>query len=122
MEKIKRVYLESFCIEAEVADTFWKKARGLILRSGLTQNGGMLFLFKKEGIIPIWMFGMRFPLDIFWINSEHTVVHIEKNVSPWRGVFYRVIWPPKPAHWLLETNAGLADTLGIHEGIKIEIR
>ena len=58
------------------------------------------------------MFGMRFSLDILWLNAKREVVHIEKNARPWRGLF----WPASRAQYVLELNAGQAGELGIQKG------
>jgi hypothetical protein len=42
----------------------------------------MLFIFESEGLYSFWMKGMRFPLDMVWINAECAVVDITKEVPP----------------------------------------
>ena len=59
---------------------------------------------------------MNFPIDIIWINGDK-VVGITKNVSnefdPANPVFYM---PPKPAQYVLEVNAGFAESRNINIG------
>ena len=82
----------------------------------------MLFVFRRERSIPIWMFGMRIPLDILWIDAEKRVVHIERNVSPCKDVFCPTLISPKRAQYVLEVNAGVAEEAGISEGAVMVLR
>jgi uncharacterized protein len=116
-----RVCYGEICFTVEIARTFFKKAFGLMLRSKLRENEGMLFLFNKDQIVPIWMFGMRIPLDIIWINSDKEVAHIERNVKPCRGMFCSPIYPQSPAKYVLEVNSGASEKSNIHEGSVIDL-
>ncbi len=109
MSSLQKVYLDNHCFEVEIADTFLKKAIGLSFRKKLDKNKGMLFVFKKDQVISIWMFGVQIPLDIVWINDNNKVVHIEKNVQPCRGLICPVVFSKKSARYVLEINAGIID-------------
>lgn len=87
-----------------------------MLRAGLKHDEGMLFVFKKEASVPIWMFGMRFPLDIVWLDTTKQVVHIEQNARPWRDIF----WPSQRAKYVLELCAGQVKVLEIQKGTQID--
>jgi len=110
-----------FCLEVEVADTFLKKALGLMFRSKLGENKGILFLSRKERIIPIWMLFTRIPLDVIWINAEKRIVHIERNLKPCRGLLCSPVYPKKPAKYVLEVNAGISNKLEMREESVIDI-
>jgi uncharacterized membrane protein (UPF0127 family) len=56
-------------IEAEIADTPALQVRGLSYRDGLPPGTGMLFKFERSSVRSFWMRGMRFCLDIIWIES-----------------------------------------------------
>ncbi len=95
-------------MKLEIADSFWKKARGLMFRKPLGKEEGMLFVFKKECRPRFWMFGMRFPLDIVFMDKNREVVDIKKNCPPltlnprtWKT--YR---PIRPSMYVLEVTAG----------------
>src|SRR5688500_9782934 len=56
-------------VEAEIADTSPLQVRGLNYRDGLLPGTGMLFKFEQSTVRSFWMRGMRFCLDIIWIES-----------------------------------------------------
>jgi len=62
------------------------------------------------------MKGMKFNLDIVWINDSK-IVYIAKNVS---RDSKEIIIPEFEADKVLELNAGMADGLGIKEGDEIK--
>jgi len=101
-------------IHAELADTPELHERGLYGRESLSDGHGMLFVFPKSGEYGFWMKGMRFPIDIVWINAQHEVVGVERNVSP--DSFPKVFYPPVPISLVLEVPAGFCDTHGIKVG------
>jgi len=98
----------------EIAKTSQQKEKGLCCRDTLAQNSGMLFAYDKPGIYRYWMKDTRIPLDMYWINSQKEIIHIEKNVQP--SSFPTTYGPETPAQYVLETNAGYADKHKITSG------
>ncbi len=94
--------------EAENASGFVKKVIGLMGRRGLHKNEAMLFSFPFEYQWSFWMFGMRFPLDILFVDKNRKVVHIEKNAKPLSldPKTWKTIKPPEKCMHVLEINAG----------------
>jgi uncharacterized membrane protein (UPF0127 family) len=68
------------CARCEVADNPWTRLRGLLGRSGLEPDQGMLF--RPAG--SIHMMFMRFPIDALFCDRDLVVVGIERNLRPWR--------------------------------------
>ena len=58
------------------------------------------------------------PLDIIWINKDKEVVFIKRNAKPGREKSHPPIHPHKKALYVLEINAGVADSMGIKIGDK----
>ena len=104
-------------IELEVAETSFRQAKGLMFRKFLGINRGMLFVSDTECHYPIWMFGMRFPIDIIWIDMQMRVVDIAKNAQPCL-LFCRFYTPKKKAKYILEVNAGFAERRKVKVGSK----
>ncbi|MEW5995923.1 MAG: DUF192 domain-containing protein [Candidatus Zixiibacteriota bacterium] len=98
----------------EVADTFWKRFRGLMMRQKLPEGEGMLFKFNNPGRYGIHMFFMRFPIDLVYLDSGFRVVELKEKIKPWR--LYR---PKNKASYLVELPAGTINGAKIKIGQKI---
>ena len=68
------------CAKCEIAETFWTKFRGLMGRSCLPADEGMLF--RPAG--SIHMFFMRFPIDVVFCDRDLRVVKVVRGLKPWR--------------------------------------
>ena len=66
----------------EVADTNRLKSIGLMYRSSLPGNQGMLLLNDKPQRMNIWMKNTFIPLDILYIDSNGHIVKIIENARP----------------------------------------
>jgi uncharacterized membrane protein (UPF0127 family) len=69
-------------IHAEVASTQAQVQKGLMFRTSLAPDRGMLFLFSKEDSLQFWMFQTLIPLDIIWIDSDKKIVEISADTPP----------------------------------------
>ena len=98
--------IASMGLRVEIANTSQKKEHGLCCRKSLPANQGMLFVYGSPGDYRFWMKDTKIPLDMFWIDSNKRIVHIEENVQP---VSYPDTYGTSiPAQYILETNAGFA--------------
>jgi uncharacterized membrane protein (UPF0127 family) len=119
----KEIFIGSTKIWAEVADTAQKREKGLGGRAELAENKGMLFMFDSKDVFPsFWMKGMKFPIDIIWIN-DGKIAKIEKSVpipakdaSEKSLTLYR---PDKPIDYALEVNAGFSDNHSLKVGDEV---
>ena len=84
----------------EIADTAWKKFRGLMFAS---RPKPMLFVFDRSSRYSFHTWFMRFPIDFVFIDENKKVIEICENVKPWRFVK-----PSTPARYVLELPAGTA--------------
>lgn len=96
------------------------RTQGLSGRAGLSENGGMLFLFPEPGIYSFWMKDMQFPIDILWIENGK-VVFIAEDVRPPRDSqeFPTVVSPHQAADMVLEVSAGSVQRFGITVGASV---
>lgn len=111
-------------ITAEIVSEPAEMSKGLGGRESLGEDKGMLFIFKEEGIHPFWMKGMRFPIDIIWIDGRE-VIGVSKNVQPEPGVpeeYLSRYSPPVEINKVLEVNSGVAQEMGAKPGDKIKIK
>ncbi|HRY82236.1 MAG TPA: DUF192 domain-containing protein [Candidatus Moranbacteria bacterium] len=94
-----------------------EKALGLSWRSDIKENEGMLFSFEKSGEYSFWMKGMKFDLDILWIE-EGKIAYIAKNIA-YNSL--ETIDPKIKADKVLEIKAGMADKFGFKIGDSVKI-
>lgn len=69
-------------IRAEIATNPADQERGLMFRSSLAPDRGMLFVFPQSARYPFWMYHTFIPLDIIWMDANRTVVFISANTPP----------------------------------------
>ena len=114
------IRINGHALQLELAITSEEKERGLGYRDVLPENHGMLFVFDHKDRYPFWMKGMRFPIDIIWIDDT-TVVDVRENVPVATEGAYPSYQPTVPVNKVLEVNAGVVKTLGISVGNSVEI-
>ena len=84
-------------VDAEVAERFTERLRGLIGRNGLESGKGMLIVRCNC----IHTFFMRFPIDATFLDRNGEVVRTVRNIRPWRPW----VWGGWRAKSVLETAA-----------------
>jgi uncharacterized membrane protein (UPF0127 family) len=106
-------------IVAESAAQDAERERGLMYRTHLAKNAGMLFL--PDGpprVQTFWMKNTCIPLDMLFIDDKGTVVGILENVPPMnlepRSVHL-------PSSYVLEVNAGWCKANGVAAGQKVKL-
>ena len=105
-------------ISLEMASTKEQIIRGLSGREELCAECGMLFVFSEPAPRGFWMRGMRFPLDMVFMDGNYLVVNAAENVPPCAGECL-VIHSQGSAKYVLEVNAGFARAHGISTGAAI---
>lgn len=97
-----------------VANTHWSRFRGLMGREeSAFRAGDGLWIIPSRGV---HTFAMNFPIDVIYLDASSLVVHLERNLKPWRlgRVHLR-------AHSVLEVPANIVQASGTTIGDKIEI-
>ena len=110
-------------IQAEVADTPFKRATGLMYRDHLKKDHGMLFVFGQPHAWSFWMKNTKIALDLIWLNDKKRVVHIERNVPICTKTDdscpqYRP--NSEDAVFVLEIAGGTADSYKIEKGTTLQ--
>ena len=106
-------------LDIEIADTEFDEQTGLMYRESMDKNQAMLFVFEDESERFFYMKNTKIPLDILYINANKTIVSFQKNTTP----FDESSLPSNaPAKYVLEVNAGLADTWGLGIGDSISYK
>lgn len=97
----------------ELAETPEKKRTGLMFRTEMAENAGMLFDFGKTAPVTMWMKNTFISLDMIFISENGKILGIAKRTIPKSE---KLIFSPAPARGVLEINGGTADKLGIKNG------
>lgn len=105
----------------DVARTAAEQQRGLMFRTGIPADGGMLFApYPAEGGGPreasFWMKDTPSPLDIIFIRADGTIAHIAENTVPFSTDPVR---SGEPVAAVLEINGGRSAELGISQGDRV---
>lgn len=105
----------------EVAATPAQQERGLMYRTSIPTDGGMLFVpYPPDGGPPkpasFWMKNTPSPLDILFIRPDGTVATIAEDTSPYSEV---PVGSGEPVSAVLELAGGRAAELGIAAGDKV---
>lgn len=69
-------------IRAEVMTHPTDMMRGMMFRDSLPADRGMLFIHGSLGPYPYWMYQVRIPLDIIWMDMNRRIVEISPNTPP----------------------------------------
>lgn len=106
-------------IDIEIADNDDQRATGMMFRTELKENQGMLFIFPYEAMQSFWMKNTVLSLDIIYVNSNMEIVKIHHNTKPFSEQSYT---SDRPAQYVVEVNAGYSNKIGIKEGDKVLIK
>lgn len=63
-------------IDVELADNFLTRVLGLMFRTSLAKNSGMLFKFDNEGYYSLWMLFTSIPLEALFISKFGKIIDI----------------------------------------------
>lgn len=94
-----------------VAETTIERMRGLLGRSSLPRDTGMLILPCRS----IHMWFMRFPIDAAFLDADLRLLRIVRGLRPWQLAF-----APVKTHCVLETATGVLD--GLAAGDRLELK
>jgi hypothetical protein len=83
---------------AKLCTSMFSKSLGLMFSK---KKKSLIFVFKKEKIIPLHMFFVFYPIDVLFLNKNKIVVEIKENFMPF--TFYN---PKKKAMYIIELPKG----------------
>lgn len=107
---------EIFEFDVELAESDEQKYRGLMYRREMGGREGMLFLYRRDQVVTMWMASTFLPLDMLFIERNGRIARIQANTVPQSR---DVISSRKRVRAVLELNAGTARSLGISVGDKV---
>lgn len=101
----------------EVAKTSQEQARGLMFRTAMGPDEGMVFPMNPPRTASFWMRNTVIPLDIIFVGTDGRILNIAANAVPYNEM-------PLPSagvvKGVLELNGGRAAQLGIGPGSLVE--
>jgi uncharacterized membrane protein (UPF0127 family) len=103
----------------EVALTPEEHARGLMYRSQLAADAGMIFVFEQPSVQRFWMKNTLIPLDMIFIGKDRKIVGIVEDAAPETETERMV---GAPSLYVLEIGGGLSQRLGIRRGQPVEFQ
>jgi len=106
-------------IDIEIADTLHEKRIGLMFRKAMADRAGMLFVFGNRKSRFFWMKNTYIPLDMIFIGKGMQIVGIAKNTTP---LSEELIPVHEDSQYIVEVNAGFADTYSIQAGDYVVIK
>lgn len=89
-------------LRAEVAYTQQTRARGLMFRSALPENTGMLFVFPQSAYYGMWMRNTMIPLSVAFIDEKGIILNIA-DMEPYTLTAH---YSAGPVKYALEVNRG----------------
>ena len=102
--------------DVELAISGEQRARGLMFRQDMAPDAGMLFLYRSDRVINMWMANTLIPLDMLFIEANGRIARIEENTIP---LSRTTVSSRGRARAVLELNAGTVRRLGIGVGDRV---
>ncbi len=100
----------------EVARSPEQQQQGLMNRSSLAPNAGMIFPQEPVRPASFWMKNTLIPLDIIFVRSDGTIANIAENTVP---LSLDPVVSVEPVALVLELAGGRAAELGVKAGDKV---
>ena len=104
-----------FVVEIAVSNA--QRSKGLMFRTSLAPNNGMLFDFGADRMVSMWMKNTYIPLDMVFIRADGKIAGISSNTVPHS---LAVISSTEAVRYVLEINAGAAVRAGLAAGLVLQ--
>ncbi|MBC8766994.1 DUF192 domain-containing protein [Arenibacter sp. BSSL-BM3] len=103
-------------LDIEIADTDYERETGLMYRSSMEPNQGMLFVFDDVSMHYFYMKNTEFPLDLIFVDDQMKIASFQKNAQPLNE---NSLSSKVPVKYVLEVNAGMSDKWSLELGDSI---
>ena len=102
--------------KVELAETPAQMTQGLMFRTSLAPDAGMLFDYRQPTPAAMWMRNTLIPLDMLFVDAHGRIVNIHERAVPQSD---DVIAAAEPVRAVIELNGGTAARLGIEPGDRV---
>lgn len=103
-------------LDVEIADNDGLRSLGLMCRTTLPEDSGMIFVFESERVLSFWMKNTKLPLTIGYLDKNKTLIDTY-DLEPLNE---KPVESSKPVLYALETNRGWFAKNKIKPGCKFE--
>ena len=103
--------------DIELADTPYERQTGLMYRTEMNSNNGMLFIFEDSTLRTFYMKNTLISLDIIFLNESLEIISIYKNTTPNNESSIPSL---VQARYVLELRSGQSELNQFTEGMKIK--
>jgi uncharacterized membrane protein (UPF0127 family) len=100
----------------EIAQTPEQQELGLMYRTSLAPDKGMLFIEDQDMVVTMWMKNTLISLDMLFFDSEGKIVYIADHATPESTA---IITARRPVRAVIELAAGTADADHIKVGDRV---
>jgi uncharacterized membrane protein (UPF0127 family) len=104
--QISKIKFNNELIDVYVCKTFIEKVKGAtILDKPDTNIKGMLFVYNKPVRNGFWMYRMKFPLDIYFLDKDYSIIEKFEKVKPCNkllGIGCKTYKPKSKYYYVLE--------------------
>ncbi|MGH8307565.1 MAG: DUF192 domain-containing protein [Gammaproteobacteria bacterium] len=115
------VELDGHGFTVELATTDATRERGLMFRTHMAADHGMLFVFPNAEPRIFWMKNTLIPLDILFFDAQRRLINVSADTPPCKVDPCPTYPSTAPAKYVLELNAGIAGKLGAKAGDELKI-
>ena len=115
------VELDGHRYTIEIAADDASRAHGLMDRTEMAADHGMLFVFDDDAMRGFWMKNTKIPLDMLFFDGDRKLISIQHRVPPCTSDPCPGYSSGAPARYVLELNGGESEKLGLTPGDPIEI-
>lgn len=117
--KTKNIKIGDKNYEIFVTESLNDMAVGLGAFESIENNQGMLFSFPEENFHSFWMKGMKFDIDIIFLNKDKKIIQIFENAQKDSYINeknYKSYLPKLKSQYVIEIKAGESKKNGIKPG------
>lgn len=116
----RAILADGTVLALEHAETPEQQALGLMFRTDLPPQQGMLFSFQPARRVSFWMKNVVIPLDMVFLR-DLAIVAIEANVLPCATEPCPTYGPAQPVDMVIELRGGQAERLGLQVGDTVRV-
>lgn len=104
--------------KVEYAQTLEEQQKGLMFRTQLDQDAGMLFIYSKPRTVAMWMKNTPLSLDMIFCDETGNILSIHEKATPYS---LKTIGPIEGVAYVLEVNSGVVQKQGISKECTVNI-